>query len=133
MSNIKVGVIAGRHPLPVDEYLVTREVTPGDDAYQAAYQAAKEHGEIRDTGSSVDLYYTGLTELTLGALDGYTAAYINVEAYRFDAASGQYFHLPREGYVWKVCPDCVSVRFVRRDWGICPDCNQLYPAKIRVM
>lgn len=126
MANPKVGVISGRHPLPVHMYLVSREVTPGTDAYDAAYWAALRHGNEVGVGKTVDLFYTGLTELTLGAIDGYNAAFVNVETYRYDNASGDYVLLARKREEWKHCNHCGGTSQVPPDRPWCPACNQSY-------
>ena len=43
MKTVKVGTVAGRHPLPVDEYLL-EQADPGQCAYDAAYMAASRRG-----------------------------------------------------------------------------------------
>lgn len=95
-----IGLINGRHEMPVEGYLL-EEATPGDEAYTAAYEAAYAYltGAIQDAPvgtitqeeqswgtaggglvqyktKSIDLqfFYTGLTEAVLGALDGFDQA-----------------------------------------------------------
>ena len=95
----KVGLIAGRHLLPVDKYLLEDNLVPGNTAYKAAYEAAyyylggllyrcppemvvenMEWGE-KDLSRSyiekrVDLYfyYVDFDEAVLGVLDGFDLA-----------------------------------------------------------
>lgn len=108
---VKIGTIQGRHPLPVDEYLVTSEVEPGDSAYEQAFESAKAYAEANlEPGSSVAVYYTGLTEVTLGVGDGFDAAQINVQWWRFDAASGKYVPLVSRRRRWVRCPFSLSGR-----------------------
>lgn len=86
----KVGTIRGRHLMPVDLFLIDRVVAPGQEAYTETYLAAFRHGHTLSPGSEVHLYYTGLTETTIGAVDGYEASGVNVVLYRFDTPTGKY-------------------------------------------
>jgi hypothetical protein len=81
--------------MPVDEYLL-ESVKPGQSAYDAAYDAALRYAKDR-WGLTVHLYYTGLTEATLGALDGFTASLCRVRVLlrRYDSQSGEYESLQR--------------------------------------
>ena len=69
---MKVGLIRGRHPLPVERYLIEQETVPFDQAHILAHDAmqalAQEHR------GDIDLYITGLTRATLGAIAGWMAA-----------------------------------------------------------
>jgi hypothetical protein len=87
---MKIGTVAGRHPLPVDMYLL-EEATPGQSAYDAAYEAARMIGL-----DEVDLYYTGLTEITIGAIDGLDSVGVKVRLMRYNASSGEYEQLYRK-------------------------------------
>ncbi|RJP46792.1 MAG: hypothetical protein C4584_01140 [Armatimonadetes bacterium] len=96
---VRLGTIAGRHPLPVDEYLITRPVIPGQFAYDTVFHAAKDwvkrNGPV---GVLIELYYTGLTEALMGALDGFAAAGVERERVilmRFEESFGQYLPLRR--------------------------------------
>jgi hypothetical protein len=88
---MKVGTIRGRHEMPVDEYLV-EVVEPGQAAYNAVFRAAILWRR-RNPSASVHLYYTGLTEATLGALDGLSYERLGGGApvlWRWDAATQTY-------------------------------------------
>lgn len=70
---VRIGVIASRHDMPVDEYLV-ESVTPGQSAYDQIYAAVSAwldaHPEIgRRPDRPLELYYSGLTEATLAVAD----------------------------------------------------------------
>lgn len=88
---MKVGTIRGRHDLLVEHYLLD-SVEPGQAAYDAAFNAAREFVRVNSLqpGDTVEVYYTGLTEVTLGANDGFCETMINVNWFRFDAPSGMY-------------------------------------------
>lgn len=69
----RLGVIAARHEMPVDEYLV-ESVQPGQSAYDAVYEAmARWLADNPTVGRQADaplyVYYSGLTEATLAATD----------------------------------------------------------------
>jgi len=69
---MKIGLIRGRHPLPVEKYLIEQETVPFDQAHTMARDAmmklAQEHR------GDIDLYITGLTRATLGAIAGWMMA-----------------------------------------------------------
>jgi hypothetical protein len=69
----RIGVIASRHDMPVNEYLVER-VQPGQSAYDTIYAAfsrwLQEHPTAgRAAGEPLYIYYSGLTEGTLAVAD----------------------------------------------------------------
>lgn len=87
-----VGTIRGRHEMPVECYLIDGPVEPGQAAYDAAFTAAV--ALARDPNiARVALYYAGLTEITLGAVDGFREAGKRVELMRWDTASSTYMVL----------------------------------------
>ena len=97
---MKLGTIAGRHPMPVDMYLLEGSVEPGNPAYEAAFLAAVRWRRAYPK-EYVALYYSGLTEVTLGVLDGlYYAGGSGPDLYRWDTDTGAYERLwrrpPRE-------------------------------------
>jgi hypothetical protein len=91
---IKLGTQAGRHPMPVDRYLLAGDVGVGQEAYDAAFAAAqawlKEPGNFAQMREGVELYYAGLTEVTLGVLDAFQASGYaeNVVLFRYDRDQG---------------------------------------------
>lgn len=92
--NLRVGTIRGRHPLPVDCYLLDG-AEPGQAAYDAAATAALElNAEMPDV-DHVDLYFTGLTEATFGAADAFAFARVPVTLWRWDVASETYQPMER--------------------------------------
>lgn len=99
----RVGTIAGRHEMPVESYLVIRPVEPGYDAYMAAYEGAIMYAQELAPGDSVEVYFTGLTELTLGALDGFDELGINVQLMRYDVQSDTYQVLERKASRFVKC------------------------------
>jgi hypothetical protein len=69
----RLGVIALRHVMPVDSYLV-EAVTPGQNAYDLVYDAlddwlAAHPGRGHDPDKPLEVYYSGLTEATLAIAD----------------------------------------------------------------
>ena len=68
---MKIGLIRGRHPLPVERYLIEQETVPFDQAHIIARDAMKKLAE--EHRGDIDLYITGLTRATLGAIAGWMA------------------------------------------------------------
>lgn len=94
---MKIGTVRGRHNLPVDRYLI-EDAEPGQAAYLAAYTAALQMGaQIDPDGEPVEVYYTGLTEVTLGALDGFRVAGVRICLMRYNAGADAYEQLFRVG------------------------------------
>jgi hypothetical protein len=117
---LKLGVL-NRHNMPVEAYLVNRDVEAGQDAYRAAFEAALELG--RTGVDIIHLYYTGLTESTIGALDGLESYGVRVVLYRYDNDSLSYVPLERglknpnsleeshrRFWGWWSCPLCQADR-----------------------
>lgn len=89
-----VGLIQGRHALPVTEYLLTGPEVPFERAHVLAYQAAHayclRHGLVRRDPGTVDLYATGLTRALLGALAGFYDYGVAVQVVEYNATTGSY-------------------------------------------
>ena len=99
MKTVKVGTVAGRHPLPVDEYLL-EQADPGQCAYDAAYMAASRRGyEAVVNDEILEVYYTGLTEVTLGTIDGLDEAGATYRLMRYNLNGNTYEPLQRRVYV----------------------------------
>lgn len=91
-ETIRVGLIEGRHPMPVDCYLLpsfmTEERGFHQDAYNCALEAALDF--VAENGSFV-LYLTGLTVAALGAVDGMRKAGIKMPVcMNYDKATDSY-------------------------------------------
>jgi hypothetical protein len=80
---MKIGLIRGRHPLPVGRYLIEQETVPFDQVHIMARDAMKKLAE-EHTGD-VDLYITGLTRATLGAIAGWMEAKCRTEYCDYNA------------------------------------------------
>ena len=65
-KTINVGLIKGRHPMPVDSYLINESNVPFADAHRMAYDAMTQI--VMAEPEEVNLYITGLTRATLGAI-----------------------------------------------------------------
>lgn len=92
---MRLGVCANRHRMPVDEYLSYRQLTPGQAAYNAIYAAACQWAHEHPDTHTVMLYYTGLTETTIAALDALHDAGIAVVPMFYDQLAGEYVPLRR--------------------------------------
>lgn len=97
----RVGVIADRHEMPVDEYLAQR-VRPGQSAYDEVYAACddwlRRHPEagLLD-GPPLEFYYSGLTEATLAVADAlHNHARTAARLMRYDIVAQDYEPLRRK-------------------------------------
>lgn len=118
-NTIRLGTIQGRHAMPVDEYLV-EAVEPGQAAYDAVYAAASHRfQDLGDDGvSEVHLYFSGLTEATLAAVDAYEPEdhAFRLILMRYDAPSGEYqplrrFAPPKPAAIPTVVPDVIPAGY----------------------
>jgi hypothetical protein len=69
----RLGIIASRHEMPVEEYLVAN-VNPGQSAYDLIYETFSgwletNPGIGRRPDRPLEIYYSGLTEATLAVTD----------------------------------------------------------------
>ncbi len=96
---IKLGLVAGRHPLPVDQYIVSEELTSRltqlleegnyDGITHLVHSQLKvlldNEGDVK-----VELYITGLTAVALAALSWCNANGVEVVAMNYDRETGKY-------------------------------------------
>jgi hypothetical protein len=97
MRCIRVGTIEGQHVMPVEVYLAKRgEITPGQKAYDLLFERTRDYvqGLLRagwfTTDFYVELYYTGLTEATLAAMDALTTMGVLYVTMRYDLSNDDY-------------------------------------------
>ncbi len=96
----RIGIIAARHEMPVEEYLV-ESVIPGQSAYDQIYDAivawlARHPGVGCEADKPLHIYYSGLTEATLAATDAlHNLGYHNTRLMRFDRVLQDYEPLHR--------------------------------------
>ncbi|WP_088834379.1 hypothetical protein [Paenibacillus tyrfis] len=64
----KVGLVKGRHPLPVEQYLIEQETVEFSQAHRLAYDAMLKLIDSTEHDAVIQLYITGLTRCTLGAI-----------------------------------------------------------------
>ncbi len=92
IGNTRMGLIAGRHEMPVDGYLLPSNLTDLFGFHDGAYKAAKDATEsfIQRNGS-FELYLTGLTVAAIGAVEGTRKSGIkNPISWNFDATSKEF-------------------------------------------
>lgn len=94
METIKIGLIAGRHKMPVKRYLINHQVNAGHDAYVEAFNSAKKIAELLPC-SCIDLYYTGLTEALIGAMDAFELEGVRYRLMRYDSNTKKYEPIKR--------------------------------------
>lgn len=88
-----IGLIEGRHALPVSEYLLSADVTDRAGFHQSLFDVAfgaAQQAASRGSLKAVDLYATGLTVAVLGAVAGFQESGVTVTFMSFDRDSGQY-------------------------------------------
>ena len=90
---LKIGLIRGRHQMPVDRYLIDTPEVDFAMAYVIAYceaeELCKELG-LKAWESQVDLFITGLTRATLGAIGGFLSRGVDVKVWEYNAQTGEY-------------------------------------------
>jgi hypothetical protein len=96
----RIGTIASRHEMPVDEYVV-ESVTPGQSAYDQIYEALSRWllanpGVGRDADKPLEVYYSGLTEATLAVADAlHNYGCVHTQLMRYDIVLQEYEPLRR--------------------------------------
>jgi len=82
---MKIGLIRGRHPLPVEKCLIEQAEVPFDQAHRMAYDAMQKL--LSEHAGDVDLYITGLKRATLGAVAGWINHYDRIEPAEYSSAA----------------------------------------------
>lgn len=114
MKNIKMGLIRGRHEMPVDLYILEKDVADPTDIMAIEQAVAERLGEVFEpymgfgtvnvpsaieyvdvpvrkcVGARLDLYVTGLTAVTLAAVNYCHIHQIPVTAWHYNRATGEY-------------------------------------------
>ena len=100
---VKIGLIEGRHPMPVDEYLLEKDITEKvgfhEGLFKEASQAAEKVArEAYSKDQEVIFYPTGLTTAAMAVAAVFDRAGINWKIASFDRDSGEYvIFSPKEG------------------------------------
>ena len=93
----RVGLVEGRHQMPVEEYLLPEDVASqvGYDVglYGMAARSAMKLAEELET-PVVHLYLTGLTVAAIGAADGFRRVGLSVVLFSYDREIGEYIPIP---------------------------------------
>jgi len=95
LGNVHLGLIEGRHEMPVDGYLLKPDFTSQAGYHEGAYAAAKTAAaeRVKDAGN-FELYLTGLTVAAIGAVDGMRQSGIEHPVVRnFDAATKEFVRI----------------------------------------
>nr|DAX37483.1 MAG TPA: hypothetical protein [Caudoviricetes sp.] len=96
MSNIvKVGLIKGRHSLPVDDYIFN-EV---DDVFDYAEMSNRIHTKLK-LATSVDLYVTGLTTALIEVVNYCIIMNTNLTLWHYDKVSNKFVSQPVDTNYW---------------------------------
>lgn len=87
----KVGTIRGRHPLPVERFLLDeQDLSFFEDLAEKTRQAVRRMWEGEGGMPFVNLYITGLTRVTLTAIEEFRQLGSWVEVYEWDKESQSY-------------------------------------------
>lgn len=92
-AKIAVGTIEGRHPMPVDVYLLHPEAADTYGFHGGIMKAAEEKAlQLVDTylPDEIHFYPTGLTMAVLGAIKGFKASGVKFVIMSFDSVSKEY-------------------------------------------
>ena len=96
MSNIvKVGLIKGRHSLPVDDYIFN-EV---DDVFDYAEMSNRIHTKLK-LATRVDLYVTGLTTALIEVVNYCIIMNTNLTLWHYDKVSNKFVSQPVDTNYW---------------------------------
>ncbi|MBU7316122.1 hypothetical protein [Paenibacillus oleatilyticus] len=80
---MKIGLIRGRHPLPVESYLIDQDTVEFDQAHRIAYDAMTSLLKNIEKRTVIQLYITGLTRCTLGAIAAFNEEAKKNEGFRY--------------------------------------------------
>lgn len=92
MKNMKLGLIDGRHPLPVDAYILKEVADPMDMTaiHVAVYQSLDNLLKDASDDTLVSLYVTGLTSVTIEAIQYFIEHGIEYRAMHYDRDADDY-------------------------------------------
>ncbi|WP_088832750.1 hypothetical protein [Paenibacillus tyrfis] len=101
-KEIKVGLIKGRHPLPVEQYLIEQDTIEFNQAHHLSYDAMLKLIDSTEHNTVIQLYITGMTRCTLGAVaafqkragsctvSGDHTSYRVLELWEYNVQTGEY-------------------------------------------
>lgn len=96
-KSLRVGAIANRHTMPVDEYLAPTVTVHGQKAYLLAWDMThlwiKKHRKTK-----MIFYFTGMTEFTIGVLDALDTSSHPHLLMRYNRAELRYEPLLRKSF-----------------------------------
>lgn len=96
MRTLKLGLINGRHELPVDSYILQGVADPTDllNIHTSVYQSLDFL--LKDIGSddSVELYVTGLTSVAIESVQYFIEHSITYKSMHYDRETGKYIEQP---------------------------------------
>lgn len=97
METIKLGLINGRHPLPVDAYILEEVANPMDMAaiHVAVYQSLDNLLKGVSSNTVVELYVTGLTSVSIEAIQYFIQNGIEYVSMHYNRETGGY--IPQAG------------------------------------
>lgn len=92
MEKIRLGLINGRHPLPVDNYILEEVADPMNMAaiHVAVYQSLDALLANASNNVLVELYVTGLTSVSIEAIQYFVEHGISYVSMHFNRDTGNY-------------------------------------------
>lgn len=122
----KLGLIEGRHEMPIDGYLLPADTSDlygfHGGTYKAAFDAVQKYEFVLPWQGFVMLYATGLTSAVIGALDGFRWRKTDVVIMSYDRETNDYVPIwPQqryEGVPFKEAEQATLEWHYRRPWRV---------------
>lgn len=117
-KTVKCGLVGGRHPLPVDQYIWDSAEMVGDPMNRS--QLMNHIGLTMPKGvETIEVYITGMTPCLLALVNWCWTNGVTLVTYQWNMVKGEY--VPNVEMRFDVCPFCGG----RRDHGVwyCPHCG----------
>lgn len=93
MKTIKLGLVKGRHEMPVDEYILEEVSDPTN--YEAIHVAVYQKlDQIVSQDDFVSLYVTGLTSVAIESVQYFIEHSITYKSMHYDRETGKYIEQP---------------------------------------
>lgn len=93
LKELKLGLVKGRHEMPVDEYILEEVADPTD--YEAIHVAVYQKlDQLVTQDNFVSLFVTGLTIVSIECIQYFIEHGIEYQSMHFDLSTNSYFSQP---------------------------------------